>query len=427
MAIPAGDRFRLRNCTVPAAFRDGLDAGARRFDIVIDGGLIAEIGPSLGQGEEPAADLDSGMVWPCFADLHTHLDKGYIWPRANDTDGTFFRNLDAVARDRDSRWIATDVQARMEFGLRCAYAHGTYAIRTHIDSNSSQADISWGVFREMRAEWRGRIALQGVALVPIDDLRDADTAERLARLVAASDGILGVFIYPLPDLDAMLDRLFALAGRHGLDLDVHVDETDNPSARGLHALAAAALRHRFSGQIVAGHCCSLALHDESEIAATLALVATARIAIVSLPLTNLHMQDRRPGRTPRWRGITLLHEFAAHGIPVALANDNVRDPFYAYGDYDMLELYRISTLAGQLDYPAEDWPKAVTTTPSGLMGLGGSPFAVGHPADMILFRARSHDELVARPQADRIVLRNGRRLSGALPDFRGLDAVTGMR
>ena len=53
------------------------------------------------------------------------------------------------------------------FGLRCAYAHGVSAIRTHLDSVPQQAGLSWPAFREMRAEWVGRIALQGVSLVPL--------------------------------------------------------------------------------------------------------------------------------------------------------------------------------------------------------------------------------------------------------------------
>ena len=36
-----------------------------------------------------------------------------------------------------------DVRARFEFGLRCAYAHGTRAIRTHLDSIPPQDGISW--------------------------------------------------------------------------------------------------------------------------------------------------------------------------------------------------------------------------------------------------------------------------------------------
>ena len=58
-----------------------------------------------------------------------------------------------------------------------------------------------------------------------------------------------------------------------------------------------------------------------------------------------------PARTPRWRGVTLLHEMKARGIPVAVASDNTRDPFYAYGDLDMLEVFREAMRILHLDHP----------------------------------------------------------------------------
>ena len=48
------------------------------------------------------------------------------------------------------RWTYEDLLARMDFGLRCAYAHGVSAIRTHLDSVPEQADRSWRAFRDMR-------------------------------------------------------------------------------------------------------------------------------------------------------------------------------------------------------------------------------------------------------------------------------------
>ena len=49
------------------------------------------------------------------------------------------------------------------------------------------------------------------------------------------------------------------------------------------------------------------------------------------------MGDR--ARTPQWRGVTALHELHAAGVATALASDNVRDQFYAYGDFDMLDVF----------------------------------------------------------------------------------------
>ncbi|MEM7025448.1 MAG: amidohydrolase family protein, partial [Pseudomonadota bacterium] len=224
--------------------------------------------------------------------------------------------------------------------------------------------------------------------------------------------------------DRALDRLIAMARERRLQLDLHVDETGDPGSVALRHLASTALRHGFEGDILSGHCCSLAMQPPEEAARTLDLVCEAGIKVVSLPKCNLYLQDRVPGRTPRWRGVTLLHEMAALGIPVALASDNCRDPFYAYGDHDMLEVFREATRIAHLDRPLGDWPQAISRTPAAVMGLEeAGVIRVGGPADLVLFRARSDTELLSRPQSDRIVLRAGHRIDSTPPDYRELDDI----
>ena len=129
-------------------------------------------------------------------------------------------------------------------------------------------------------------------------------------------------------------------------------------------------------------------------------------------MCNLYLQDRRSdGTTPRWRGVTLLHEMKARGIPVAVASDNTRDPFYAYGDLDMLEVYRMATRILHFDHPVGDWPRAVAATPAEIMRLDGAgALAAGGPADFVIFKGRSWTELLSRPESDRIVVRDGRAI-----------------
>ena len=171
--------------------------------------------------------------------------------------------------------------------------------------------------------------------------------------------MLGTVTYMVPDLDELLDRMFAHAIELGLDLDFHADETDDIAAISLKKIAEAALRHKFEGKILVGHCCSLARQPDADVLDTLDKVARAGLAVVSLPMCNLYLQDRRhDGTTPRWRGVTLLHEMKARGIPVAVASDNTRDPFYAYGDLDMLEVYRMATRILHFDHPVGDWPQS---------------------------------------------------------------------
>jgi len=145
--------------------------------------------------------------------------------------------------------------------------------------------------------------------------------------------------------------------------------------------------------------------------------------MISLPMCNLYLQDRAAGRTPRGRGVTLVHEAAARGIPVAFASDNTRDPFYAYGDLDMLEVLREATRIAHLDHPRGDWPAAFARLPAQAMGIDAGVIAEGAPADLVAFPARSWTELLARPHPDRLVIRNGRASTARPPDYAELDAL----
>ena len=429
--IPASGSYLLANARVHRSLTPGLAAsydadGFALADMAVTGGKISSIA-ARGRSKTPAdaIDLAGRIVLPCFVDCHTHIDKGHIWPRKPNPDGTFMGALNATGADRTARWSAEDVARRMDFSLRSAYAHGTKALRTHLDSVRPQEEISWPVFETMREKWRGRIDLQAACLLGIEGVRDKAWFERLAKRVAAAKGVLGVVTYMVPDLEELLDQVFAEAITHGLDLDFHADETDDVAAVSLKKIAEASLWNGFEGNILVGHCCSLARQPDLEVLDTLDKVAKARLAVVSLPMCNLYLQDRRNNQTtPRWRGVTLLHEMKARGIKVAVASDNTRDPFYAYGDLDMLEVYRMATRILHFDHPVGDWPKAVAATPAEVMRLDDAgKLAAGGSADFIVFKGRSWTELLSRPESDRIVVREGRAIERQLPDYAELDEL----
>ncbi|MBB3310614.1 cytosine deaminase [Rhizobium sp. BK196] len=431
MSPPNAGRFVLANATLPAVATSGFSAPANeglvKADIVIADGLISAILPS---GTAPAefakSDMREGMVWPCFADIHTHLDKGHIWPRKPNPDGTFMGALEAVGRDREANWSAADVRKRMEFSLRSAYAHGTGLIRTHLDSLAPQHRISFEVFAEIREEWRDKIALQAVALFPLDNMVDEAFFADLVAVVKDKGGLLGGVTKMGPALDWQLDTLLRAAAENGLDVDLHVDETDDPGAETLKAIAEAVLRNRFEGKVTAGHCCSLARQDDDTAQRTVELVQKARVSVISLPMCNMYLQDRYPGRTPRWRGVTLFKELAAAGVETAVSSDNTRDPFYAYGDLDPVEVFREAVRILHLDHPLDTAARVVTTSPAKIAGRPQmSRIAVGSPADLVLFSARRWSEFLSRPQSDRVVLRRGKVIDRSLPDYRELDSVVG--
>ncbi len=432
--LPGGRRYALRRARVlgrvlpkpiPPLDFDGFAI----VDILVDEGAIAKIVPhgAVDFGEAPEVAMSGCIVLPLFVDVHTHLDKGHIWRRKRNPIGDFASALAANIEDRSANWTAADVAARMEFSLRSAYAHGTTAIRTHIDSVGPQTRISWPVLAKARERWLGRIDLQASPLFTLDHLANpSHMADIEAMLDAYGSGILGAAIRMEPDLREGLGVLFELAERKGWELDFHVDESSDPAARSLKVIADMAIERRFARPILVGHCCSLALQDDDERRTTVDAVARAGLSVVSLPMCNMFLQDREAGRTPRWRGVTALHELKSAGVNVMIASDNTRDPFYPYGDMDMMEVWREGVRILHLDYPFADWAPVVSAAPASAMGLDLGELRPGRPADMILTRARDFPELFARPQSDRIVVRNGEASSAKPPDYAELDALQGL-
>ena len=414
---PGAPAVTLHNCRVPTVLLSGGADDLSACDIAIADGQVTAVGARLAHGET-SLDLGGGIVLPGFADLHTHIDKGHIWRRAANKDGTHAAALAAVKADRDANWSAEDVARRAEFSLRCAYAHGTVALRTHLDSLGAQLRITWPVFQRLRSDWAGRIALQGVSLVPLEAY-GTPFADEMADVVAEAGGILGGSGALQPEAPAFIRRAFDLASDRNLDIDLHVDETGDPAAHTLRMVAEETIRRRYHGRVTCGHCCSLAVQEPAEAARTIALVAEAGITVVSLPMVNLYLQGRQPG-TPGWRGITLVHELRAAGVRVAVASDNTRDPFHHFGDLDLCEVFREAVRIGHLDRPIGAWPAAVTSLPAATMGANYG-LRPGAPADLVLFSARDYSELLSRPQSDRVVIRAGQAIDAAPPSYRELD------
>lgn len=377
-------------------------------DLVIVGDRIVGVGPT---GAVPVAasatvtDLGGAVVFPGFVDAHVHLDKAHTWDRAPNRSATFWDALTTLGRDKDN-WTAADLERRAEFSLRCAYAHGTRIMRTHVDTGLPWAETSHGVMAMLRARWTGRIELQTVPLCGIADFSGPNGAKIIELAQRTGASALGGFALMSPELPGQFDRQLAVAREHGMGLDLHVDENGNAGSEILRMIAEAVLRTEFPHPVVCGHCCSLAVQAPERQRQTIDLVRSAGLKLISLPMCNLYLQDRRPAdafpRSPAWRGLTPVQDLLDAGVPVACASDNVRDAFFAYGDFDLLEVYAQSVRLAHLDTRLAESVKVVTATAAEIVGRPEfGRIAPGAPAHLVVTAARSFSELLSRPGGPR--------------------------
>lgn len=371
----------------------------RTVTIAVRHGRIASIGPADGPARR--------VILPLTVDPHVHLDKTFTAARCPKGRPGLFGAIETMAADI-ANWSEGDLRARMTRALDEAHANGMAALRSHIDWPVPSVPRAWDVMGELAQEWRGRIAVQRSSLTSLDKIGDPDIGDAIAARVARDGEVLGCFVYRDDRLRERLDHVFSHAVKYGLRLDFHVDEGLEVEAAAFDDIAALTRTHGLGGRVLCGHACSLSIRPEADVRRAIDTAAEAGVALTVLPTTNQWLQDSRPGRTPRLRGLAPLHELRAAGVPVLLGADNVADPFYPHGGYDALETLRLATLAGHLT-PSE-WLGAITHAPARAIGFDLPEIEVGAPANFILIDGKDWDDALRAAPAGREIVRHGRSL-----------------
>jgi cytosine/creatinine deaminase len=362
------------------------------WNVAISDGRVASVDPAAGPAE-------GRLLLPAFHEPHTHADRAFApvphRPRS------LIEAIEAAEILRE-RSTAEEVEARAWRLFERATAHGVTRLRTHVDHSPMDGGVrDRRAVRTAATQFSGRLEVEIVAFASreFDPVRPATRAALAAALEDGAD-LLGAFIALSPDPPASLDALLNLAVDTDASVDVHLDEHGDPAASLLEYLAEATIARGLEGRVTAGHCCALAALEQEPARRVVEKVAAAAITVIALPALNLYLQSRdqaspRPS-TPRMRGITLIHELLAAGVPVRFGADNVRDPFYPYGDADPLETAWLASVAAQLDDS-----RALL---AGVCG-GRSAVRVGDPAELVLVPADSLEDALARRPAPRQLVR----------------------
>ena len=406
MALKSQARFVLKGVRLPKWTLPNSEF-AETLDMTVSNGQIESIAPQATHTNNiTIIDLKGALLMPLLVDAHTHLDKTLTRSRLGNITPGLLGAIHAMMSDR-THWTTADVHQRASQGLEWSYAAGVHHVRTHCDWWEPQTQpIAWQVLKDLAEEWRGKIHIERASLIPLHLYADRDQAFALAKQVADSGpgALLGGFVHTSNWNLQALENLLAAAQAHQLNVDLHMDEELNPQAQGLLRTTEIMQQIKFSGHVVCGHTCALSTQDASLALRTLDEVAKVNMSLVTLPLTNLLLQDAVTGKTPTQRGVTLVQEARARGIPVMVASDNVQDPFCTFGSYDPLEALTVGALAAQLPDVFDQATQSVCRSDWLTGEKSPTRFEVGNPANFIVltqaniwgFPSQTHERLVFR-------------------------------
>ncbi|MCA0145293.1 amidohydrolase family protein [Blastococcus sp. LR1] len=388
------------------------DVDGRRVDVRIEGTTVAAVAPDLPvRPDDEVLDLAGHLLLPAPAEPHAHLDKALTSHRAPNLTGDLDGAITAI-RQIAAGFTHEDLVERATRAAHEYLANGITAIRTHADVGVHAGTRHMRALVEVRDALAGLVDVQVVALLSAP--RSAEEAGATPRLLAEAielgADVIGGVPHLWPDRDAGLALSLEAAVRSGLPLDLHTDETLDPTAQGLRSLARAVVGSGFDRGVTASHCVSLGVHPLEVARATAEEVARAGVGVVTLPQTNLYLQGRGiPVGPPR--GLTAVRALLDAGATLGAGGDNLRDPFNPMGRADACEAASLLVTAGHLSTRAA-W-HAVSAGARACMGLPVPEVAEGSVAEFVAIEAESLDAAVAGAGTARVVLSGDRVLASS--------------
>jgi cytosine/creatinine deaminase len=377
-------------------------------DIGIANGRIVDIAAHIA-AEAPEERLDGRLVIAGFVESHIHLDKSHILERCDCREGTLAEAIASVAAAKRS-FTADDIYARAQRTLEKAIVQGTICMRTHVEVDPRVGLNGFDAVRRLKHDYDWAIDLQICAFPQEGLTNDPGAEELLVQACERGADLIGGCPYTDSDPAAHLDRIFAIARRFDLDIDLHLDFDLDPSWMHLDEVCRQTDAHRWGGRVAVGHATKLSAIDPSRLAEIGRRLADTGIAVTVLPSTDLFLMGRdRDHHVPR--GVTPVHRLLALGVTCSLATNNVLNPFTPFGDCSLIRMANLYANIAQLGRPSDLAAcfDLITTLPARLMNIADYGVAVGRPADLVVLDGCDPAMAVAELAQPLFGLKRGRR------------------
>jgi cytosine deaminase len=198
------------------------------------------------------------------------------------------------------------------------------------------------------------------------------------------------------DPKGQLDGIFAIAGRHGVGLDIHLHEPGEMGLFNVHEICRRTKALGLEGKVTISHGFCLGDVTERKSRAAADMMAEAGVALVTHGAAGWALPP-----------VEMLREA---GVLVFAGNDDIRDTWSPYGTGDMLE--RAGVIGWRADFRRDEQVRVafdlVSAAGAKALGIAGYGIAVGAAANFFTLAASCPAEAVAAHPPRKLVFHDGR-------------------
>jgi cytosine deaminase len=395
--------FVIRNALVPGAANGGA------VDIGFSHGRIAVVEPNI-RADAPSYDAQSCLCCGGLIETHIHLDKSRIVdrcaPEPSRNAPNHMRRVQAVK----PTFSVEDIYNRAKVTLENCIKQGTTRIRTHAEIdlpvgtkciealNTLKKEYAWAVDLEICA-----FAQEGLTTAPEADAALMHALENGATVIGGA---------PNYDVDhaGQINRIFELARRYDVDIDMHIDSGHDPSSMDTHLVADLTEKYKLGGRVAMGHVTKVAGLPPDKQKAIAKKLADVGVAVTVLPATDLFVLARHADyNVPRC--VADANMFVSQGCNCSISTNNVLNPFTPFGDCSLIRMTNLHANVLQVGHAEQltELFSMVSDRSARLMNLKDYGIKVGNQADVTVIDAKSPAEAVAIVAPVLAVFKRGRQ------------------
>jgi cytosine/creatinine deaminase len=374
---------------------------------VVDGRIVA-LQPAIEQSEH-RQDVGGRLVVPGFVETHIHLDKSDLLAVCRIHRGGLSEAVEQVALAKRA-FTESDVYKRAAKTLEKAILHGTTRMRTHVEVDPRVELISLHALKRLERDYAWAIDLELCAFPQEALIDDPGCEDVLISALEAGASVVGGAPYMDRDSHAHIAKIFELARRFDVDIDMHLDFSLDPTHLDVDEVCRLTIAHGWGGRVTVGHVTKLSSVAAERLDAVARMLASAGVALTVLPSTDLFLM----GRDHQYdvpRGVTPAHTLLAHGVVCSLSTNNVLNPFTPYGDCSLIRIANLYANVVQIGTPGE--MKAcldmITVHPAKLMRFDDYGIALGRPADVVVLDCYTEAQAIAEIAPALLGFKRGRQ------------------